>query len=835
MGIFDRKDIIKIVDEDIKDASLSSSGFTDELIRKRAFADVLGARLAMKLLFSHKIEATNLYSLYTIHKVLSDMDIADISLHNMKVEARLVFDENQIFVPKSHFDYDIAPDLYLFLLLDSSFQSAECIGFIEPENINKENTNGEFYFVEKQELEPIKNLKKSVIKFKNILMPVSTEEEISRAAEMIIPFTDGELSEDDKKFLFKQLSMNFDLREKFVEFENFELLSCNVAKKSELFTDNMLEIVGAQQVYNNDENGTLNEADVVTVNVASEDNEDGGDGTLAAAVVVGGVASAAIGAGAAIASEIISSQANVAAASASAFSETLSATSSLVSDISDVLLDPSFDEVVFEEKEEVVFENSDDEIDLDEIDKFIADSSEESDFEIIEEEEEIESVVGLNDFDFDMLSDVEEVEEVEEIEDIEIQDEIMEEPEEVVIDEPIIEELSLESIEELPSVIELEPLDDFDEEILELDEPEISQLIEEPIVEDDLPDDNVMSFDDIKIVEDIEESTLDFIDDDIDDLVVVNDELEDNLDDSLISEVDELLNSDIELSDSTLEVDELLQDDEPEFVIQDDFEEADSDDIEFILNDGVSDTPNVEDENDVLKVLFEKEHLNIEEEEDDVKPFVFDKKKKIIAAAVLSGVIAVTLIGTVSMVNNKKNAELANTSSLAEAPQAMPQQDMPMDMGAPAPSGDMGGMPMPTGDMGASMDPNRDMGQAVSDAFSAEAVGQNISKIAWEVPEDLAYNDAIRKYLQIAGKSLKLSLQNDLLLTTELAYSPKMVIDLKLTNSGFLQSSNVIVSSGSKQIDKIVLQSVKDTLNYVKLPSGEVRTPSVNATLIINF
>jgi TonB family protein len=123
----------------------------------------------------------------------------------------------------------------------------------------------------------------------------------------------------------------------------------------------------------------------------------------------------------------------------------------------------------------------------------------------------------------------------------------------------------------------------------------------------------------------------------------------------------------------------------------------------------------------------------------------------------------------------------------------------------------------------------------VSDAFLSEPVSASISKVAWEVPEDLAYNDGFRKYLQMAGKNLKLNLQNNLLLATEMAYSNKVVVDLTINKDGSLQSNDIVKSSGSKQIDKIVLQSVKETLTYLKIPANELSGNSVDATLIINF
>ena len=53
MKIFNKKNIVSIAEEDLNDANLSCVDFKNEVTRKRAFIDVLGARLAMKYLFSN--------------------------------------------------------------------------------------------------------------------------------------------------------------------------------------------------------------------------------------------------------------------------------------------------------------------------------------------------------------------------------------------------------------------------------------------------------------------------------------------------------------------------------------------------------------------------------------------------------------------------------------------------------------------------------------------------------------------------------------------------------------------------------------------------------------
>ncbi len=108
-----------------------------------------------------------------------------------------------------------------------------------------------------------------------------------------------------------------------------------------------------------------------------------------------------------------------------------------------------------------------------------------------------------------------------------------------------------------------------------------------------------------------------------------------------------------------------------------------------------------------------------------------------------------------------------------------------------------------------------------------------VKKIQWQVPDYLSYSPNIKSYLQTAGKSIKLGLSSDLLLATEYAYSNVVKINLKMSNSGAVQNANVVTSSGSKEIDNIVLQSVKSTLNVVKPPANEVKTPDFNLTITI--
>ena len=74
-----------------------------------------------------------------------------------------------------------------------------------------------------------------------------------------------------------------------------------------------------------------------------------------------------------------------------------------------------------------------------------------------------------------------------------------------------------------------------------------------------------------------------------------------------------------------------------------------------------------------------------------------------------------------------------------------------------------------------------------------------------------------------------------MLLVNEYTYSNQVKVDLKLANNGTLKDSKIVKSSGSKEVDEIVLRTVKETLNVVKPATGEVPTPEFRLALIINF
>ena len=1170
MGIFKKKYDVKIAQDDLNDAKLSSAVFEEENVRKKAFIDVLGARLAMKLLFSKKIQATNLYSLYTIHNILGQLDISDIYHNGIKMDVRVVFDKNEIFIPKSQFEYGILPDLYLVLALSQDYSAAELLGYFEPKNIDKSQQNEDFYFVEQENLTKPDQLKKYLSKLKIENNFQATEEDYEKAESLFVASIDHEISKEDKTFLVQQLANSFDLREKFIEFENFELISKQVAKDESLFNDGVLDIIGGQSIFDKDEADGLQ---IETINIGDKDDQadsdenviegffegdkkpkasnndnlsgaiaeiaiTAGSAALAGGFIAAGASALAHGAAASSVTSIANSVVDLGSSVASAFNSDNNCPSTAniaevkstenifefeesneeletvesIEELDEIFEQNELDiiennsELEFEESDEdleaiesieeleelfeqndldiiennseLEFEESDEEIEtiqsIDELDEVFEQNDldaieNNSELEFEESDEEIETVESIDELDevfeqneLDNIEnnselefeesdeDLETVESIEElgevfeqneldniennselefeesgegletVESIEELDEVFEQNELDIIEnnselefEESDEELeTVESIEELDEVFEQNELDiiennselEFEESdedletIQSIDElEEVFETIvstgEEADLSTPIADNSENEFELFEateelpeVLEEIFESELASEDEFLDETIEILTQSEDNLKAENIHEEIELFElpvtlftpleeiSEADLTDlapleglptledykeinenenkqsntvdldnfdfgmfdeeniidestkqvqneGTVSFDELTASGEENIkVTESDFDsttnelnnedikpKSQSDELNNIssqvdnlmsdtdfsevqssilesengINDDITSLGNsklaqaekdqnkissdnemdialltatgpLEKDKDLLKALFEAGKLSEETDSseqldfgdrDKVPNTKLGKKKKMIIAASIASVMLISIAAGGIILNNKnKDVEFpASTQNSPISPEM--QEQVPTAPGSPGMDGQLGGLDANVIDQGPSMLPpqpgqgiqNRDMGQAVSDAFLSEPVNASVAKIAWEVPEDLAYNDGFRKYLQIAGKNLKLTLSSDLLLTTEMAYSNKMIVDLKISKDGVVQASKVTVSSGSKQIDGIVLQSVNETLKYLKMPSGETNGQSVNATLIISF
>ena len=226
--------LIYVEENDKAGASAQAKGFAKNSVRNRAYINTLGVELGLKYLASEGINVSNLHNLHSVHKFLEEFDIADIILPNVHIDVRVVFSDKYIFVPKSHFEYGLTPDIYLVFQLSEDQSYVKALGFFKPELINKKDANNDYYFIQKEKLTPVINLKAFIESASNNTTQILDEETVYMSESYFISMVDNDLHDEDKKNLIGALLKSDSLRDRLIEFSNFEILSYKAANDDDL-------------------------------------------------------------------------------------------------------------------------------------------------------------------------------------------------------------------------------------------------------------------------------------------------------------------------------------------------------------------------------------------------------------------------------------------------------------------------------------------------------------------------------------------------------------------------------------------------------------------------
>ena len=140
--------LIYIEQKDKDEASRLLKGFTDNELRHRIYINALGTELVMKYLGQEGISVSNIHNMHNIYKLREEFDLADIMLPNIHIDVRVIYDEDLIFIPKSHFEYGLKPNIYVVLNVAKDSSYVEFLGFFEPSLIDISKQNREYYFIE---------------------------------------------------------------------------------------------------------------------------------------------------------------------------------------------------------------------------------------------------------------------------------------------------------------------------------------------------------------------------------------------------------------------------------------------------------------------------------------------------------------------------------------------------------------------------------------------------------------------------------------------------------------------------------------------------------------
>ncbi len=123
---------------------------TEPEIRNRAVANVIAAKTAQDFFAEHQVDIET--GLHNFNQILCSWDISDIYINNAYVDVRLYFNEDEICVPKSHFDNDLLPVAYMFVKLNENLSEAYVTGFITPDLIDQNKLADDYYFLSENDL-----------------------------------------------------------------------------------------------------------------------------------------------------------------------------------------------------------------------------------------------------------------------------------------------------------------------------------------------------------------------------------------------------------------------------------------------------------------------------------------------------------------------------------------------------------------------------------------------------------------------------------------------------------------------------------------------------------
>jgi len=112
---------------------------------------------------------------------------------------------------------------------------------------------------------------------------------------------------------------------------------------------------------------------------------------------------------------------------------------------------------------------------------------------------------------------------------------------------------------------------------------------------------------------------------------------------------------------------------------------------------------------------------------------------------------------------------------------------------------------------------SKDMNQAMTNAFSDNPSSLKVTKTSWAVAPYIAADTEFKAFLQTSGRAIQASIKKNLLTVKDNTYSENTKVQIVFSD-GKIADVSISKSSGSKQIDEIVLQSVKDYMNNAQLP-----------------
>jgi len=818
-------------------AKIYASLLSDEYQRKRAYASIAALYAFINLVEKLPVDVQKSMTLFRNPFINEQYEVSDLYINNWHLDIRVVTGGDAVLIPKIHYDCDIVPDFYVVIKIDSSLQNAELIGFADTANVNKEAFDYHYYSI------PFTSL----ISYEDFLIRIKEEKKVKFSddehelfRENYLGLMDNEIDVHTKNKLLKHLFECSECRTEFCCFTGFEMVSCNASKYPELLDDKTLDIVGAQKVEDKKYEGKEE-----TIYIGNEDSDSNASGESL---------------------DEESKEETVSDILDELFNMDEEFLDTDIPEDKPVKVEPSeFNDVdISDSSAPELIENNDLEIIEDDTQESLSidNINDNGGLQLIDDNETFENVSDsslteeLNqDSDFVLLDNNDDDELISEISDssseiqtISSQDESVKNDDnvqKVIVDydefgEPIYSYITGIPQEDAGSIdSEIEPFDDADEAFEEYKEDDLNNESEIESIDDEIQIDDNQEFENYTEADDsqkepgyVESANDDYENQqsrEIDDYVLENQNEE-------FEKYDDDKNNDIH-NDDNIDNFELESDDDTDGAtetIEDEFEDNADNDLS-VENSEDSETSEYEegeyDDYDLDEVLPEEQ----------VK-----KSSSKVLIAIISLFVVLGLAGGAFffMKNGKNNGETPLADASSDNAIQVPDMQQTNDM-FESPNGDIvlpaadnnnqpqpqesadnttpsqGSIPVPELTESDLIKPSQpqsstDVNQAIANAFTNGRGSVSLKELNWFCTSELFSDKVFKNYLQNLDNTLKQNLKNNILNATEVPQKDTVAAKFAVDNNGNLQKVIISESSGSEEIDNIVLQSINESFEGEK-------------------
>ena len=762
-----------LIDEfDLEQAKDICNAIEEDEIRQRAVANALAAKVALKY-FSPELDVDAESGLFNVSQVLNYYEISDIYIRNNYIDVRLYFNENELCVPKSHYDNDIQPVAYMFIKLEEDVSGASVTGFVPSDAINTTIEYDGYYRVSVSDLVSFFDIEPLLTEIYEADCP----EEIN---QMVFDFLDGNLVNTSE--FYKLLLSSKEAR-----------LRLKKAAKAELMF-NYISTVKPSEEISVDDNAQTNLMHLADSDVELLDEQE----ILVEEPQLSGDISGTEG----IVLEDVNDDFDV------------------LSTDEDVMLDYAADDItsvdLLTESDMLEENNSSILLEGDSVEDISTDSFEE--LSVSNESVDVNTFNEDDNFSVDDAS-------------------LLEVAEDISFDNSAEFDFSTETTPSLTSfdqdanllTDDIEPL-----EIDTLDESEVlSEAVNTEIENIEMVDDFVSQEDNIQDTEgennlgDVIEVTQEIPEEDNISLLF-DDEDTYNAEESTVEilqdENDDIITEEIADYNPSGSVEAYENSVEP----TNDFDNGDND---------VSVEPDNVVDNNSIEALFNQDDEQSDSQDSivDETNYVQPKRKSFVPAlglaAVLIGVgyfgynkymASQSSLPTESITNVSASQEYQGVSpdeTQNQAPDAMPIETIE-NTTTPVTSDEGLAVSIP----------------AIEKNLDASILVSNL-KINWEVPLSYTSNSSAKRYLTKLGKVIQLNLKSELLLLNKIPISNKIILELEFDKAtSHFKVKSVTATSGEKSIDAIIKQTVEKALNYnLSVGTSAFATLQGNPKLVIHL